>query len=159
MENKVPRDCCCCCIVTRSCSILCDPMDCSMPGLPVLHHLPELAQTHVHQANDTIQPSHPLLSPSPPAFSISQHQVFFNESAHHIRWPNYWSFSCSISPSNEYSGMISFRINWWSPCCPRDSHESSPTPQLKGINSSALSFLHSPTLTSIYDDWKNHSLD
>ena len=66
----------------------------------------------VHWVNDAIQPSHPLLSPSPPAFNLSQHQVFSNESVLPIRWPKYWSFSFSISPSNEYSGLISFKINW-----------------------------------------------
>ena len=87
-------------------------------------------------------------------------RVFSNESVLHIRRQKYWSFSCSISPSNEYSGLISFRIDWLgSPCSPRDSQESSPTPQFKSINSSALSFLDSPTLTSIHDYWKNHSFD
>ena len=87
-------------------------------------------------------------------------RVFPNESVLHIRWPKYWSFSFNISPSNEYSGLISFRMDWLeSPCHPRDSQESSPTPQFKSINSSALSFLYSPTLTSIHDHWKNHSLD
>ena len=88
-------------------------MDCSsMPGFPVHHQLPERAKTHVHQVSDTIQPSHPLSSPSPPAFNLSQHQSFSNESALCIRWPKYWSFSFSISPSNEYLGLISFRIDW-----------------------------------------------
>ena len=87
-------------------------MDCSMPGFPVHHHLPELAQTHVHWVSYAIQPSHPLLSPSPPAFNLSQHQVFSNESALCIRWSKYWNFSFSISSSNEYSGLISFRIDW-----------------------------------------------
>ena len=90
-------------------------------------------------------------------------RVFSNESALHMRWPKYWSFSFSISLSNEHLRLISFRMDWdglgGSPCNPRDSQESSPTPQFKSINSSALSFLHSPTLTSIYDYWKNHSLD
>ena len=88
-------------------------------------------------------------------------RVFSNESALHIRWSKYWSFSFSISPSNEYSGLIFFRIDWliWSPCGLQDSQESSPTPQFKGINSSALSFLYSPALTSICDYWKNHSFD
>ena len=66
-----------CCSVTQSRPTLCDPMDCSTPGFPVLYHLPELAQTHVNRAGDAIQPSHPLLSPSPPVFNLSQHQVFF----------------------------------------------------------------------------------
>jgi len=90
---------------------LCDPMDCSMLGFPVLYYLLEFLQTHVYWVGDAIQPSHPLLSPSPPAFSRSQ--VFSSESALHIRWPKYWSFSFSISPSNECLGLISFRIDWF----------------------------------------------
>ena len=88
-------------------------------------------------------------------------RVFSNELALHIRWPKYWSFSFNISPSNEHSGLISFRMDGLvgSPCSPRDSQESSPTPQFKSINSSGFSFLHSPTLTSIHDHWKNHNLD
>ena len=89
--------------------------------------------------------------------NFSSIRVFPNESVLHIRWPNYWSFSFSISPSNEHSGLISFRIG--SLCSPRDSQESSPTPQFKSINSSALTLLHSPTLTSIHDHRKNYSLD
>ena len=97
---------------SRSFVSLCDPMGCSStPGLPVHHHLPELIQTHIHQVSDAIQPSHPLSSPSPPAFNLSQHQVFPNESVLRTRWPKYWSFSFNISPSNEYSGLISFRID------------------------------------------------
>ena len=97
-----------------------------------------------------------LLPPIPPSI-----KVFSNESALRIRWPKYWSFSFSISPSNEHPGLISFRMDGLvgSPCSPRDSQESSPTPQFKSINFSVLSFLHSPTLTSIHDYWKNHSLD
>ena len=87
-------------------------MDCSRPGFPVNHQLLELAQTHVHRVGDAIQPSHPLLSPSPLAFNLSQHQSLSNESVLHIRWSKYWSFSFSISPSNEYSGLISSRIAW-----------------------------------------------
>ena len=96
-----------------------------------------------------------LLLPSiPPSI-----RVFSNESALHIRWPKYWSFPFNISPSNEHPGLI-FRMDWLvgSPCCPRDSQESSPTPQFKSISSSVLSFLYSPALTSIHDHWKNHSL-
>ena len=91
------------------------PIDCSTQGFPVHHQLQELAQTHVHQVNDSNQPSHPLLSsPSPPAFNLSQHQSFFsNESVLFIRWPKYWNFSFSISPSKEYSGLVSFRIDWF----------------------------------------------
>ena len=104
-----------CCSVAQLCLTLCDPMDCSMPGFLILHHLPELAQTHVHWVGDAIQTSHPLSSPSPPAFNLSQHQVFSNESALHIRWLKFWNFSFSISPSNEYSGLISFRMDWFDP--------------------------------------------
>ena len=89
-------------------------MDCCTPGFPILHHLPEFAQTPVHGVGDAIQPSHPLLSPSPPALNLSQHQGFFsNELALCIKWPKCQSFSFSIKPSNEYSELISFRIDWF----------------------------------------------
>ena len=145
--------------VAQSCLTLCDPMDCSTPGLPVHHQLPELTQTHIHRVGHAIQPSHPLSSLSPPIFNFPSIRVFSNESVIRIRWPKNWSFSFSISPSNEYSGLISFRIDWLDLCSPRDSQESSPTPQFKSINSLMLSFLHSPTLISIHDYWKNHSFD
>ena len=96
--------------VTKSCLSLCDPTDCSTPGLPVHHQLPEPAQTHVHRVGDTIQPSHPLQSFPPSVFPNIR--VLSNESALHIRWPEYWSFSFSISPSNEHPGLISFRMDW-----------------------------------------------
>ena len=99
--------------VAQSHLTLCYPMDCSTPGFPVHHQLPELTQTHVLRVGDAIQPSHPLLSPSPPAFNLSGIRVFSSESPLRIRWPKYWSFSFSISPSNEYSGLISFRIGWF----------------------------------------------
>ena len=86
-------------------------MDCT-PGLPVHHQLPESTQTHVHWISDAIQPSHPLLSPSPPASIFPSIRVISNESALHIRWPKDWSFSFNISPSNEYPGLISFRMDW-----------------------------------------------
>ena len=102
-------------------------------------------------------------------------RVFSNESTLRMRWPKYWSYSFSISPSNEHPGLTSFRMDWLdllvvqrtlmsllqhgSPCSPKDSQESSPTPQFRSISSLVLSFLHSPTLTSIHDHWKNHSLD
>ena len=92
---------CCHCSVTQSWLTLCNPMDSSMPGFPVLNLLPEFAQTHVHRVNDAIKPSHPLLSPSPPVFNLSQHQGLFNESTLPKKWPNYWTFSFSISPSSE----------------------------------------------------------
>ena len=88
-------------------------MDGSTPRFPVHHQLPEITQTHVHRVGDVIQPSHLLSSPSPPTFNLSQHHVFFPMSQFlHIRWLKYWSFSFSISPSNEYSGLISFRMDW-----------------------------------------------
>ena len=87
-------------------------MDCSTSGFPVHYQLPEPAPTHVHRVGDAIQPSHPLSSPSPPAFNLSQHRVFSSESVLHIRWPKYWSFSFSISSSSKYSGLISFMIDW-----------------------------------------------
>ena len=102
-----------CCSVSQSCLTVGDPMGCSTPGFPVLHCLPEFAQTHVHWVGDAIQPSHhPLLSPSSPAFNLFQLRVFTSESVLPIRWPKYWRFSFSISPSNEYPGLISFSIDW-----------------------------------------------
>ena len=87
-------------------------MNCSTPGLPVYHQLPESTQTQVHCVSDAIQSSHPLLSPSPPALNLPSIRVFSNESALHVRWPKYWSFSFNISPSNEHPGLISFRMDW-----------------------------------------------
>ena len=144
----------CCCLVTLL------PMDCSRPGFPVLHYLPEFAQTHVHWVDDAIQPCHPLspllLLPS----LFPSIRVFSNESALHIRWPKYWSFSLRISPSNEYSGLISFRTDWFDLLAVQGTlKESSPTPQFKSISSSTLSLLYGPTLISIHDYWKNHSFD
>ena len=98
--------------VAQSCLTLCDPMNCSPPGLPVPHQLLGFIQTHVHWVGDAIRPSHPLSSPSPPALNLSQHGVFSNESALCIRWPTYWSFSFNISPSSEHPGLISFRMDW-----------------------------------------------
>ena len=140
----------------QSCLALCDPMNRSTPGLPVHHQLPEFTQTHVHSVSIAIQLSHHLLSPSPPAPNPSQHQSLF-------QW---------VSSSHQMAKVLEFQLqhqsfHWTprtdllqdglvgSPCSPRDSQESSPT----RINSSALSLLHSPTLTSIHDHRKNHSLD
>ena len=98
--------------VAQSCPTLCDPMDCSTPGLPDHHKLLEFTQTHIHWVGVAIQPSHPLSSPSPPTFNLSQHQDLFQwvSSSHQVA--KYWSFSFSISHSNEYSGLIFFRMNW-----------------------------------------------
>ena len=98
--------------VAQLCPTLCDPMNRSMPGLPAHHQLPESIQTLVHRVGDAIQPSHPLLSPSPPSPNPSQHRVFASESTLHMRRPKYWSFSFNISPSNEHQGLISFRMDW-----------------------------------------------
>ena len=140
--------------VTQFCPTLCDPMDCSTPGLPVHYQCPEFTQTHVHWVSDAIQQSHPLSSPSTPAFNHSQHQG-------HFKW---------VSSLHQVAKILEFQLQLVLPiyiqdqfplnglvgslCSPRDSQESSPTPQLKSINSSALSLLHSPTLTSIRDNWK-----
>ena len=98
--------------VTQSCLTLCNPMDCSTPGFPVCHQLPELTQIHVHQVCDAIQPSHPLSSPSPPLAIFPSIRVFSNESALCIRWPKYWSYSFNISLSNEYARLVSFKMDW-----------------------------------------------
>ena len=146
--------------VAQSCLTLCNPVDCSTPGLPVHHQLPEFTQTQVHRISDAFQPSHPLSYPSPPVLNLSQHQDLF-------KW---------VSSSNQVAKVLEFQLQHqspqWifrtdllqnglvgSPCSPRDSQESSPTRQFKSINSSALSFLHSPVLTCIHDHWKNHSFD
>ena len=104
------------------------------------------------------QPFHSLSLPSPPALNLSQHQGLFQWVSLCNRCPKDWNSSVSISPSNEYSGLISFRFDW-SPCSPRDSQESSPASQFKGINSSAFSLLYGPTLTSTHDYWESHSFD
>ena len=98
--------------LAQLCPTLCNPMDCSRPGLPVHHQLPELAQTQVHQVGDAIQPSHPLSTLLLPPSIFHSIRVFSNESVLCIWWPKYWSFSFSISPSNEYSGLIYFRMDW-----------------------------------------------
>ena len=149
-----------CCSVSKLCLTLCNSMDCSMPGSSVLQYFLEFAQGHIYWVCDDIQSFYPL----PPLLLLPSIfpsiRVFPNELAVHIRWPKYWNFSFSTSPSNEYSELISFR-DWlvWSSCSPRDSQESSPTPQFKSLNSSALNLLYSPTFTSIHDYWKNHSFD
>ena len=141
-----------CCSVAQSCPTFCDPMDCSMIGFPLLHYLLEFAQIHVHWVGDAIQPSHPLLSPSPPAFSISQDQGFFQwlGSSHQV------AKVFEFQPQHQSSQWI-FRVDllkyWlaWSPCTPRDSQESSPAPEFKSINSLMLSLLYGTILISIYD--------
>ena len=126
-----------------------------MSGFCVPHHLPEFAQVHVHPIGDTIEPSHPLSHSSSCLLSI---RVFSIESAIHIRWPKYWSFSFSISPSKVYSGLIPLRLTGLI-LFPRDTQESSPTPQIESVNSSVLYLVYCPTFTSVRHYWKDHSLD
>ena len=141
-------------LVTQSCLTLCKPMDCSMPGFPVHHQIPEFTQANVHHISNVIQTSHPLLSPSPPTFNLSQHQGLF-------QW---------VSSSQQVAKILEFQLQhqsfqWifrahflWvglveSPCSPRDSQESPPTPQFKSISFLVFSFLYSPTLTSIQEQY------
>ena len=146
--------------VAQSCPTLCNPMNYSTPGLPVHHQLPEFIQTHVHQVGDAIQPSHPLSSLSPPAPNPSSITVFSNESTLCMRWPKYWSFSFSISPSNEHQGLISFRMDWLDLLAVQGTlksllqHHSSKASILQ-----CSAFFTVQLLTSIHDHWKNHSLD
>ena len=112
-----------------------------------------------NRVGDDTQPSHPLSLPSPPALNLSSISVFSNESALHIRWPKSWNFSFSISPFSEYSGLISFRIDWFDLPVVQGTLKSSPAPQFKSTNSLALSLLYGPVLTSVHDYWKNHSFD
>ena len=149
--------------VAQPCPTLCDPMDCSTPGLLVHHQHPEFTQTHIHGVCDAIWPSHPLSSPSPPlqsfpasgSFQMSQ---FFTSGGQSIGV----AASASVLPMIiqdwfplGWTGWISLQSKGlW-----ETLEESSPTPQFKSINSSVLSFLYSPTLTSMHDYWKNHSFD
>ena len=142
--------------VAQSCPTLCDPMNRSMPGLPVHHQLPEFTQIESAMSSNHLILCHPFLLQPSIFLSIS---VFSNESVLCSRWPKYCSFSFSISLSSEYSGLISFRMDWLDLLAIQGILKSLLQNQFKSINSSALSFLHSPTLTSIHDHWKNHSLD
>ena len=146
--------------VAQSCPTLCDAMNCSTPGLPVHHQLPELTQTPVHWVGDAIQPPHPLSSPSPPAFILCQHQCLFQwvNSSHEVAKVLEFQLQNHFAQRNPRADLLQNGLVG-SPCSPRDSQESSSTPQFKSINSSVLSFLYSPFLTSVHDYWKNHSLD
>ena len=140
----------CCCSVAKLCLILCHPMNCSTPGLPVHHELPEFTQTHVHWVGDAIQPSHPLLSPYPPAFSLSQHQGFFQwvSSSHQV------AKVLELQPQDKSSQWI-FRVDFlldglaWSPCSPRASQEVPYTLQLCA-NTFFHPWIESPTTSSLY---------
>ena len=133
-------------------------MDCSTPALPVHHQLPEFTQTHVHWVGDAIQPSHPLSFPSPPALNLSQHQGLFNESALQIRWPKYGiSTSASVLPMKPQDWSP---LGWtsWIFLQSKGLSRAFLTPQFKSINSSVLSFLYSPTLTSYMTTGKTIAL-
>src|SRR5574337_697553 len=135
-------------------------MNHSTPGLPVHHQLPEFTQTHVHRVSDAIQPSHHLSSPSPPAPNPSQHQSLFQgiNSLHEVGKVLDFQLQHHSFQRTPRADLLQNGLGG-SPCSPRDSQESSPTPQFKSINSWVLSFLYGSTLTSIHDHWKNHSLD
>ena len=133
-------------------------MDSSTPSLPVHHQFPELAQTHVHRVRNAMQPSHPLSSPSP-TFNFRSIRVFSNDSVLHIMWPKCWSFSFSISPSNEHSGLISFRMDWFDLLAVQGTLKS--LLQYHSPEASILwcSAFFSTILTSVHDYWKNHRFD
>ena len=144
--------------VAKVCLTLSNPKNWHVPDFPVLHSLLECALTHVHWVSDAIQPFHPLLSPSPSAFNLSQDQGLFQwvSSSHQVAKVlkfQLQSFQWIFRTNFLYGGLAI------TPCSPRDSQESSPTPQFKSISSSALSFLYGPIFTSIHDYWKNHSFD
>ena len=146
--------------VSQSCPTLCDPMNCSTPGLPVHHQLLEFTQTRVHRVSYAIHPSHPLLSPSSPAPNPSQHQSLFQwvNSLHEVAKVLEFQLQPHSFQRNPRADLLQNGL-FGSPCSLRDSQESSPTPQFRSINSSVLSYLDSPTLTSLCDCWKNHSFD
>ena len=153
-------DSCCGCSGAQSYLTLCDPVDCSTPGFPVLHHLLEFTQTHVHWVGDAIQPSHPLSPHSPPAFSLSQHQGLFQLFASGGQSIGA-SASASVLPVN-IKGW--FPLGWTSLISlksmgPSNPQEYSLTPQFESINSLAVSLLYGPALTSVHDYWKNHSFN
>ena len=139
--------------VPLSCLTFCDPINRSMPGLPIHHQLLEFTQT---RPSTHLIPWCPLLPLPPVPPSI---RVFSNESTLFMRWPKYWSFSLSISPPSEHTGLISFRMDWLDLLAVQGTLKSLLQHHSSKASSSALSFLHSPTLTSIHDHWKNHSLD
>ena len=145
--------------VAQLCPTLPDPMDNSRPGLPVHHQLPDSTQLI---SIELVMPPFHLILCCPLLLQTSifpNIRVFSNESAFCMRWPKYWSFSFSIRPSNEHPGLISFRMDWLDLLAVQGTLESSPAPQFKSINSSSLSFHYSPTITSIHDHRRNHSLD
>jgi len=143
--------------VAQSCPILCNSMECNTPGFPVFHHLSELAQTLVYSVSDAIQPLHPLSSP--PVFYLSQHQGLFQWAGSSYQVAKVLKLQFQHQ-SSQWIFMVDFLHDWliWSPCNPRDSQDSSPTPQLKASILQHLAFFMT-TLTSIYDYRKDHSFD
>ena len=146
LEEKIPYESVQFSSATQSCLTLCDPMDCSTPSLPVHHRLPELTQAHVHWISDAIESSHPVTSPSPPAFNLSHHQGLFQwvNSSHQVAKVlelqfQHQSFQWIFRHDFLYDGQVG------SPCSPRDSQESSPTTRFKSIHSSALSSMLKPS--------------
>ena len=147
----------CCRSVAQSCLTLCDAMDCSMPGLPVPHHLPEFAQVHVHCIGDAFQPSHPLMPSSPSALNLSKCKGLYSESAVCIRWPKYWSLSFSIHPSSENSGLISLKIDWFDLLALQGTFRSPfQHHSLKASVPWNSAFFTGPTLTTVYDHWEDY---
>ena len=140
-----------CCSVTQLYLTLCDHMDYSAPGFPVLHYLLKLAQIHVHWVSDAIHLPCLLSSPSPPAFNLSQHQSPFQWVSSLIQVAKLLDLQLQHLSFQEIFSLFSFMFDW-SPCSSRVSQESSPTPQFKSINSSAISFLYSPTLTWLLEN-------
>ena len=150
---------CCCCSVAQLWLTLCYPMDCSTPGFPVPHHLPELSQTH---AFELVLPSNYLILCHPLLLLLSifpRMRVFSNELALQIRWQKYWSFSFSISPSNEYSGLISFRTDWFDLLAVEGILKSLPNTTVQRHQFFSAQLLYSLPLTSLHDYWKHHSFD
>ena len=150
---------CCCCSATQSCPTLCDPLECSTLGFPVIHHLPELAKTHVHWVGDATQPFHPLLSPSPPDFNLSQHQGLFQwvRSLHQVA--KVLELRLQHHSFQWIFGTDFLQVDSFDLLAVQGILESSQIPQFKSIDSSTLSFLYGRTVTALPDYWKNHSFD
>ena len=163
LKWKTSKDYRYCCSVAKSCLTLCNPVDGSMPVFLVLRYLLEFAQTQIYSADDAIQPSHSLSSPSPPALNPPSIRVF-PMTALCIRWPKYWSFCFNISSSSEYSKLISLRIDWFDLLAVQGTlknllqHHISKA-LICTLASLALSLLYGPTLTSVHDYWKHHDFD
>ena len=146
--------------VAQSCLTLCDPVDCSTPGFLVLFTTSQSLLKFT--STELVMPSNHLILCCPllllPSIFPSI-RVFSNKSVFCIKWPKYWSFSFSISPFNNYSGLICFRVDWFDLLAIQGTQDFSPTPQFKCINSSRHSFLYNQTLTSVHDYRENHSFD